>query len=135
MYRLQVLLIALFSLAASADQQSDAPINVCHMTYPNIAGELLLENDQVVVQRFTIEPGQWEGIHRHPPHQLYIQLTDGKWTYRSDGNSQDFSMAAGDVSWNEGATTLGAQHESRNAGEKPISYIWVGVKPACLEQD
>ena len=31
--------------------------------YPNIPGELLLENEHVVVQSFTIEPGQWEGIH------------------------------------------------------------------------
>jgi len=33
------------------------------MDYPNIKGEVLLENDAVVVQRFTIQPGQWEGIH------------------------------------------------------------------------
>ena len=32
------------------------------MSYPNIPGELLLENEYVVVQRFIIEPGQWEGF-------------------------------------------------------------------------
>ena len=38
--------------------------------YPNVEGELLLEDDRVVVQRFVLEPGQWEGIHEHPEYQL-----------------------------------------------------------------
>jgi quercetin dioxygenase-like cupin family protein len=99
-----------------------------------VAGELLLENEQVVVQRFTIKPGQWEGIHRHPPHQLYIQLTAGDWTYKTVDRSDNFSMAAGDVSWNEFPTELAEQHESRNAGDGAISYLWVGLKPGCLER-
>ena len=131
MYRLQILLIALFSLTASADHH-DESANACYMQYPNIEGETILENDQVVVQRFTIQPGQWEGIHRHPPHQIYIQLTSGDWSYKANGSIDNFSLAAGDVSWNESSTELDAQHESGNVGDEPISYIWVGVKPGCL---
>jgi hypothetical protein len=134
MYRLQVLIVILVSLAASADHHGDGPVNACHMSYPNIAGELLFENDQVVVQRYTIQPGQWEGIHRHPPNQLYIQLSDGDWVYKSNGTAENFSLAAGEVSWNTTATGLSAQHESGNAGEQAISYIWVGVKPGCLTE-
>ena len=134
MNRHHVLLIALLSLAASADQHADTQTNACHMSYPNIDGELLLENDHVVVQRFTIQPGQWEGIHRHPPNQLYIQLTDGEWRYKSAGESDDFAMSAGEVSWNETSTELVAQHESGNIGTSAIGYIWVGIKPGCLQQ-
>jgi hypothetical protein len=33
-----------------------------YLNYPNIPGEDLLENDQVIVQRFVVNPGQWEGV-------------------------------------------------------------------------
>ena len=74
MYRIQFLLLTLFCLTASADHHGDGPPNPCHIYYPNIPGELLLENDKLIVQRFIIAPGQWEGIHRHPPDQLYIHV-------------------------------------------------------------
>src|ERR1700689_2451396 len=40
-----------------------------YLNYPNIPGEDLLENDLVIVQRFTVNPGQWEGVHAHNRHQ------------------------------------------------------------------
>jgi len=64
MYRLAFLLLTLSCIPASADHYGDGP-NLCHIFYPNIPGEVLLENDKLVVQRFTIEPGEWESIHRH----------------------------------------------------------------------
>jgi quercetin dioxygenase-like cupin family protein len=132
MVRVQILLACLFTVSASADHHASANAGLCHMDYPNIEGEVLLENDAVVVQRFTLQPGQWEGIHRHPPSQLYIQLSDGDWAYKANGSIDNFSMAAGDASWNETSTELDAQHESRNVGDNGISYLWVGVKPGCL---
>jgi quercetin dioxygenase-like cupin family protein len=133
MYRLQILLIIVFGLTASAERLGEPATNACYMNYPNIEGELLLENEHVVVQRFTIEPGQWEGIHRHPPNQLYIQITDGDWIYQSGGTTEKFSMASGEISWNESGTELSEQHQSRNAGSQPISYLWIAIKPDCLE--
>ena len=50
--------------------------------YPNIPGELLLENEHVVVQRFIIEPGQWEGIHSHPGNQIAVRIKGGLWAGR-----------------------------------------------------
>ncbi len=54
----------------------------CRQTYPNIPGRVLLENDKVVVQRFMFPPGQWEGVHAHPPNQLFINIKGGEWTVR-----------------------------------------------------
>lgn len=132
MFRIQTFLIVLFSISASADHHAEGALNACHMDYPAIDGELILENDQVVVQRFTIQPDQWEGIHRHPPHQLYIQLNDGDWSYKVGGSVDNFSLPAGHVSWNEAATDLNEQHESGNDGAAEISYLWVAIKPGCL---
>ncbi len=54
--------------------------------YPDIPGELLLENDYVVVQRFLIEPGQWEGIHPHPGSQIAVRIKGGLWAGRRGGH-------------------------------------------------
>ena len=49
-----------------------------HQEYPNIPGEVLLENNLVVVQRFIFQPGQWEGVHSHPGNQIYIHIKGGE---------------------------------------------------------
>ena len=53
------------------------------LTYPNLAtpgGEVLLENERVVVQRFVVGPGEWEGVHSHPGNQLYVHVKGGQWS-------------------------------------------------------
>ena len=70
---------------ASSKHQIYADYGTCKQTYPNIPGELLLENEKVVVQRFSFPTGQWEGVHAHPANQLYIHLTDAHWKVRFGG--------------------------------------------------
>jgi len=39
------------------------------LTYPNLdnsQGEVVLENEYVVVQRLVVPAGKWEGVHGHP---------------------------------------------------------------------
>ena len=97
MYRIQMLLLFPFFLTASANQHGDGPPNPCHMYYPNIPGEVLLENDKLVVQRFIIEPGQWEGIHRHPADQLYIHIKGGEWTVKYGDDAETSVSPTGKV--------------------------------------
>jgi predicted metal-dependent enzyme (double-stranded beta helix superfamily) len=132
MYRLQLVLLTLFCLTASADQHGDGPPNPCHMYYPNIPGELLLENDKLVVQRFIIEPGQWEGIHRHPPDQLYIHVKGGQWTVKYGDEATTSVDPDGSIGWSDTATEMSAMHESGNTGDEPIDLIWVTLKPGCM---
>src|SRR5262249_8181839 len=68
--------------ARSASAPTTAPGSL-HLVYPNIPGEDLFENDRVVVQRFTVNPGQWEGVHAHRPNMLYIHIRGGQWAARS----------------------------------------------------
>jgi hypothetical protein len=105
MYRIQLLLLALVCLTASADQHGDGPPNPCHIYYPNIPGELLLENDKLVVQRFIIEAG--------------------------DEATTSFSPD-GEIGWSDTATEMSAMHESGNTGDEPIDLIWVTLKPGCM---
>ena len=107
--------------------------NPCHQYYPNIPGELLLENDKLVVQRFTVQPGQWEGIHRHPPDQLYIHIKGGEWTVKyGDGATTSYSPT-GEIGWDDSATELSELHESGNTGDESIDLVWVTLKPGCMD--
>ena len=107
--------------------------NPCQQYYPNIPGELLLENDKLVVQRFTVQPGQWEGIHRHPPAQLYIHIKGGEWTVKyGDGATTSYSPT-GEIGWDDSATELSELHESGNTGDESIDLVWVTLKPGCMD--
>ena len=95
--------------------------------YPNIPGEILLENDKLVVQKFVIQPGQWEGVHAHPGNQLYVHLRGGEWTVRY-GDRRETSVAEdGSVGWME-AVALSEDHESGNTGDTPIELLWITLK-------
>jgi hypothetical protein len=106
--------------------------NPCHQYCPNIPGELLLENEKLVVQRFIIEPGQWEGVHRRPPDQLYIHIKGGEWTVRYGDKSETAYSPTGEIGWRDRATELADDHESGNTGDEPIDLIRVSLKPGCL---
>ncbi len=98
--------------------------------YPNIPGELVLDNEYVVVQRFIIEPGQWEGIHSHPGNQIAVRIKGGLWAGRR-GGVEVYRMTEptedGSVGWTD-AIDISEQHESGNVGDTPIDLIWITLK-------
>ncbi len=134
MVRIQLLLLILLGVTASADHHGDGPPNPCHQYYPNIAGEVLLENDKLVVQRYVIQPGQWEGIHRHPPDQLYVHIKGGEWTVRYGDDATTGISPDGEIGWSDTALGMDARHESGNTGDEPIDYLWIALKPGCMAE-
>ncbi len=104
-----------------------APQREPRQRYPNIAGAVVFENDRVVVQRFVVQPGQWEGVHSHPGNQLYVHIKGGEWTVR-DGDKKETSISAdGEVGWMD-AVPLSQDHESGNTGTTPIDFLWITLK-------
>src|SRR6185295_15232691 len=81
------------------------------LVYPDIPGKLLLDNDQVVVQRFVVQPGAWEGVHAHPGNQLYIHVKGGTWAVRTAGKETVSESKTGSVGWYH-AIPLSQQHQS-----------------------
>ena len=120
--------LAVVSLALPTGNAAGQELGVF---YPNIPGELLLENDKVVVQKFIVEPGQWEGVHTHPGDQIYIHIRGGEWTVRTGGQETVSNSADGSVGWWE-AIGADEQHESGNTGDTPIELVWVTLKPCTL---
>jgi predicted metal-dependent enzyme (double-stranded beta helix superfamily) len=104
--------------------------HAAHLNYPNIPGEDLLENDRVIVQRFIVNPGQWEGRHAHGPNMLYIHVKGGQWAARSKKEPEHLYPDAdpdGAVGW-MAPIDISEGHESGNAGKEPIDLIWVTLK-------
>ena len=98
--------------------------------YPDVPLELLLENNRVVVQRFILEPGQWEGVHSHPGDQVYVHVRGGVWSGRRNGVERIGTepSEAGSVGWME-EVKLSEQHNSGNTGDTTFELIWITLKP------
>lgn len=115
---------------AAAAAASKGPPKYRHLNYPNIPGEDLLENDSVIVQRFTVNPGQWEGPHAHHPDMLYIHIKGGQWAARSKQEPEHAypqPSPDGEVGWMP-TIDISVGHESGNIGKTPIDLIWVTLK-------
>ena len=132
--------VSILLLSACAGSERDSPVSgqmtdsdkQFLLTYPNLensGGEVLLENEHVVVQRFVVGPGEWEGIHAHPGNQLYVHIKGGEWSGRARGESTYSGSVDedGSVGWMD-AIPLSAGHESGNTGDTPIDLIWVTLK-------
>jgi quercetin dioxygenase-like cupin family protein len=127
---IEIICVNLKPVIAHAAQAPNGQPKYRYLNYPNIPGEDLLENDLVIVQRFTVNPGQWEGVHAHHPDMLYIHIKGGQWAARSKTEPEHAypePSPDGEVGWMP-TIPLSVGHESRNIGSAPIDLIWVTLK-------
>jgi predicted metal-dependent enzyme (double-stranded beta helix superfamily) len=127
---IEMIWVTLKPVAAPRPPVQGSPPKYRHLNYPNIPGEDLLENDLVIVQRFTVNPGQWEGVHAHHPDMLYIHIKGGQWAARSKHEPEHpypEPSPDGEVGWMP-TIDISVGHESGNIGKEPIDLIWVTLK-------
>jgi quercetin dioxygenase-like cupin family protein len=100
-----------------------------YLNYPNVAGEDVLENEWVIVQRIKLKPGEWEGVHAHNPNTFYVFIKGGQWLSKSKAhpNGEPGTAADGTVAWME-AIDLSQQHQSGNTGNTESDVVWVALK-------
>lgn len=126
---IEVICVSLKPVASATPAVGGKP-KYQYLDYPHIPGEDLLENDWVIVQRFTVNPGQWEGAHAHHPDMLYIHVKGGQWAARSKKEPEHAypkPSPDGEVGWMP-TIDLSEGHESGNIGKDPIDLIWVTLK-------
>lgn len=128
---IEMIWVTLKPVAAPSERPvPGSPPKYRHLNYPNIPGEDLLENDLVIVQRFIVKPGQWEGVHAHHPDMLYIHIKGGQWAARSKHEPEHpypEPSPDGEVGWMP-TIDISVGHESGNIGKEPIDLIWVTLK-------
>ena len=100
-----------------------------YLNYPNFPGEDLLENDWMIVQRFKMNPGQWEGIHAHNPNTFYIFIKGGRYLSKSKAHPEGEPGSAidGTVAWMD-TIDIDQRHESGNVGPTSSEVVWVALK-------
>src|SRR5580658_708518 len=95
-------------------------------TFANLQGEVVLDNQRVMVQRFVLEPGQSTGLHSHPSDQLLVFIKGG--VLRSQAGRSTL-WRDGRVLWQN--VTERTDEGSTNAGAAPIVMICVSLKPVA----
>jgi predicted metal-dependent enzyme (double-stranded beta helix superfamily) len=126
---IELICVSLKPVASSTAANANQP-KYRYLNYPNIPGEDLFENESVIVQRFTVNPGQWEGVHAHHPDMLYIHIKGGQWAARSKHEPEHAypePSPDGEVGWMP-TIDISEGHESGNIGKDPIDLIWVTLK-------
>lgn len=100
-----------------------------YLNYPNVAGEDVLDNDWVIVQRFKLKPGEWEGVHAHNPNTFYVFIKGGQWLSKSKAHPTGVagSAADGTIAWMD-TIDLSEQHQSGNTGTTESEVVWVALK-------
>jgi hypothetical protein len=114
---------------APRDTPPGKPSASGYLNYPSIPGEDLLENDFVIVQRFKMNPGDWEGIHAHNPNTFYVFIKGGQYLSKSKEHPEGVpgSAADGTVAWMD-TIDLSDQHQSGNVGTNSTEVVWVALK-------
>lgn len=88
------------SLAVVALLVFVAGVAIGQLSYPDADDPaVVLENDQVIVQRFDAQPGTWTGVHKHDGNQLVVILEDATLVYQEGGKEEERQYKAGDVFW------------------------------------
>ena len=86
--------------------------------------ELQLENDRVLVTKWSFPPKSETGWHRHNFDYVVVPLTDGSLTLETTEGEQVANLTKG----SSYARRVGVEHNVLNKSELEISFIEIELK-------
>ena len=117
-----LLAASLLILPPAAAQQAPQEVDGLAASPDNF--RLLLENEQVRILEYHINPGIRDRPHTHPPRVSHI-ISGGTLRIRlATGETFDVTEVAGETLWS-GAAPL---HDTENIGNTPIRILQIEVK-------
>jgi hypothetical protein len=78
------------------------PLMLPQQKYPNNSTPtIILENEELIVQRIEMSSGRWVGEHPHQAKHLAVALDDIRMVFKEDGKEREVSLEKGDVIWSD----------------------------------
>ncbi|MDO5613678.1 MAG: cupin domain-containing protein [Paracoccus sp. (in: a-proteobacteria)] len=96
------------------------------MTRETCTASPLMDNDQVRVTRFDFAPGAETGWHVHPMDYVIVTLTDCHLRLELPGGETRDSLIPAGQSYTR---PEGTEHNVINAGDAPMAFVEVELKP------
>lgn len=110
------------SIAASQELSDNLNIDMVESS-PNQA-KILMENEHVRVVQYSLNPGEKDEWHTHPPRSSYV-VSGGKLQIHTEtGEPKIAEVVAGTSSW----AGQGAKHWVENIGSTKVMIILTEVK-------
>ena len=118
-----VVAASLLTLSPAAAQHASQEVDGLAASPDNF--RLVLENEQVRILEYHIDPGVRDRPHTHPPRVSHV-ISGGTLRIRlATGETFDVTEGAGETHWS-GAAPL---HDTENIGNTPIRILLIEVKP------
>lgn len=113
------MLVSMTGVVAAEEE----PYQAAHATSPDFY-TVLKENDQVLVLKMVLEPGESDAMHRHHNETVYFQK-GGQLSIESlNGDTLEAKVPDGHVMWHQAWT-----HRVTNVGDDTVIAIIVEDKP------
>lgn len=119
----RLLLLALLVPVTGVVTGEEGPHQAAHIASPDHY-TVLKENDQVLVLKMALEPGDADAMHRHHNETVYFQK-GGQLSIESlNGDTLEAEVPDGHVMWHQAWT-----HRVTNVGDDTVIAIIVEDKP------
>src|SRR5215472_3394503 len=120
MKRRHVLVLGLLLATTLGRAQTPTPVPVVDEPYHHVK----LKNDQIVVLRVTLTPGQQTGYHIHSCNRAGVELTKNTTAGQRLGNAEDAPQqySPGDM-FSDACDGKPLVHRVRNAGDTTMDVI------------
>jgi len=119
---MKTLMVMALTLVTSFTVAAEVKVMAAHIASPDIY-QLLMENDEVMVLKMVLKPGQSDGWHKHNAETVYFEQGGKAKIKTSDTKSVELEIPQGYVMWHDNW-----EHQVSNIGDTVITAIIVERK-------